>query len=505
MNSLESVNVNSFPDSQLSSDTMLTLEHLFAHQPSDSCMALLPCPELQVIGSTLKRRSVLQYGMLGAAGLSGIGINSLTYGGQSRVDGSTSEQSQWRESPGFGKAKACILMFMWGGPSHLDTWDLKPQAPVEVRGEFLPISTNVPGIHVSEHFPKLAQHLHQMAVVRSITHDDPAHLSSVHHILTGRHAPQVKSDAAPPSRKDSPQIGAALAKLRTTPSLLPTCVTMPWMVNHPAAPGGTAPGQHAGWLGAAHDPFLVTGDPNHRSWHVSGLESIAGVSNQRLRDRAQLIGDLHALDDGPFGGNQSRAFDMLTSNTVQRAFDLKQESAETRTRYGRHIHGQCLLLARRLVEAGVTFVCVNWHQDGANFWDTHGDNFNRLKRDLMPPSDRGFSALLDDLADRGLLDETLLVWVGEFGRRPQITAGNAGREHWPWCGSGVLAGGGIRGGQVFGRSDSQGGRPAEDAVSPADIASTMYHALGIPADLELLDRERRPHKLTEGQPLTRLF
>ncbi|MCY2965856.1 MAG: DUF1501 domain-containing protein, partial [Planctomycetota bacterium] len=278
-----------------------------------------------------------------------------------------------------------------------------------------------------------------------------------------------------------------------------------WVVNHPAAPGGVAPGQHAGWLGAAHDPFLITGDPNHPSWQVSGLRTIEGVSNGRLRGRESLLTALDAVDPGSFGGMQTRAFDMLTAPEVQRAFDLKQEAPETRDRYGRHIHGQCLLLARRLVEAGVTFVCVNWHQDGANFWDTHGDNFRRLKQDLMPPSDIGFSALLDDLSDRGMLDETLLVWVGEFGRRPQITPGNAGREHWPWCGSAVLAGGGVRGGQVYGRSDSQGGYPADLPTAPADIAATMYHALGVPADLEILDRQDRPQKLTEGRPLVALF
>ncbi len=460
----------------------------------------LACQEFQRLARRFNRRSLLQYGSLGALGVTAAGLIS----GQP-LHAFPNPLEQWSDGDGFGKAKACILMFMWGGPSHLDTWDLKPNAPAEVRGEFAPIATTVPGIQVSEHFSRLAKHAEQLAIVRSVTHDDPAHLSSVHHILTGRHAPQVKSDAVPPSRKDSPQIGSALAKLRPSTGLLPQCVTMPWVVNHPAAPGGVAPGQHAGWLGAAHDPFLITGDPNHPSWQVSGLRTIEGVSNGRLRSRESLLTALDAVDPGPFGGMQTRAFDMLTAHEVQRAFDLKQETPETRDRYGRHIHGQCLLLARRLVEAGVTFVCVNWHQDGANFWDTHGDNFRRLKQDLMPPSDIGFSALLDDLSDRGMLDETLLVWVGEFGRRPQITSGNAGREHWPWCGSAVLAGGGVRGGQVFGRSDSQGGYPADLPTAPADIAATMYHALGVPADLEILDRQDRPQKLTEGRPLVTLF
>ncbi|MFN6102995.1 MAG: DUF1501 domain-containing protein [Planctomycetaceae bacterium] len=458
------------------------------------------CSGFRQLQPLLSRRSLLELGMLGTAA-------PLVTPARAWANGRVSlpENSQFGEGTGFGKAKACILMFIWGGPSHLDTWDLKPSAPAEIRGEFQPIATTVPGIQVSEHFPKLSQRAEHLAIVRSVTHDDPAHLSSVHHLLTGRHAVQVKSDAISPSRKDSPQIGAALARLRPGDGLLPQAVTMPWMVNHPAAPGGTAPGQHAGWFGAAFDPFLVTGDPNHPQWQVSGLRGIDGIPGTRLRSRESLLATLDRSDAGSFGGMQQRAFDMLTDPGVEQAFDLSRETPETRNRYGRHIHGQCLLLARRLVEAGVTFVCVNWPQDGANFWDTHGDNFNRLKRDLMPPADAGFSALLQDLEDRHMLDETLLVWVGEFGRRPQITPGTAGREHWPWCGSAVLAGGGIRGGQHYGRSDSQGGYPAEGATSPADIAATMYHALGVPPDLEVRDRTDRPLKLTEGQPLVPLF
>ena len=279
---------------------------------------------------------------------------------------------------------------------------------------------------------------------------------------------------------------------------------------HPAAPGGTAPGQHAGWLGQACDPFVVTGDPNAANFRVSGLDLVDGVSSDRIAARQALLGQLNSAVGGPsiagsFGTMQERAFDMLTSSAVQRAFDIRQERDAVRDRYGRHIHGQGLLLARRLIEAGVSLVCVNWHQDNQNFWDTHGNNFNRLKNDLMPPTDRGFSALLEDLSDRGLLDETLLVWVGEFGRRPRISRDNAGREHWPWCASAVLAGGGIRGGQVYGRSDSQAAYPSENPVSPADVTATIYHALGIPADLILHDREDRPVRLTEGSPISPLF
>lgn len=463
----------------------------------------LACPEFRLLESRLRRREMLQIGGLGAMGL---GLADLL-AARSLASGESSAQanSALRDLPGFGRAKSCIVMFMWGGPSHIDTWDLKPEAPAEVRGEFQPIKTNVEGISISEHFPQLARRADKLGIVRSVTHDDPAHLSSVHHLMTGRHAPQVKSDAVPPSRRDSPHVGSVLKKLRPATEPVPQFVTMPWTVMHPAAPGGTAPGQHAGWLGQSYDPFLVSGDPNAADFEVSGIRLIDGVSPVRIDARRSLLNQLNSGENNPFGGMQGRAFEMLTSSQVRSAFDIAREPAEVRERYGRNIHGQCLLLARRLIEAGTSLVCVNWHQDGKNFWDTHGDNFNRLKNELMPPTDQGFSALLDDLSDRGMLDETLLVWVGEFGRRPQITRGNAGREHWPWCGSAVYAGGGIEGGQVFGRSDSQGSRPAENPVSPADLTATIYHALGIPADLMLPDRENRPQRVTEGSPIGNLF
>lgn len=470
----------------------------------------LACPEFRTLPRQIGRRELLQWGGLGVFGLSLPDLLAARrlLGAETPVG--TSLRGEASGAAGFGKAKACILMFMWGGPSQLDTWDLKPQAPREVRGDFRPIETNVPGIQISEHFSKLARHADQYAVIRSLTHDDPAHLSSVHHVMTGRHAPKIKSDAEPPSRNDWPHIGSVLGKLRPPVGAVPAFVTLPWVVSHPAAPGGIAPGQHAGWMGPAYDPFVVTGDPNAKSFRVSGLDLAEGVSATRIGARHSLLSQLNSLAGGasagnPFANVQEKAFDMLTSPAVQGAFDLNQESAEMRDRYGRHIHGQGLLLARRLVEAGVSLVCVNWHHDQQNFWDTHGNNFKRLKNDLMPPTDRGFSALLGDLADRGLLDETLLVWVGEFGRKPQITRNNAGREHWPPCASAVMAGGGVQGGRVYGRSDAIAAYPDENPVSPADITATIYHALGIPADLLLPDRESRPIRLTEGNPLVPLF
>jgi hypothetical protein len=398
-------------------------------------------------------------------------------------------------------------MFMWGGPSQLDTWDPKPDAPAEVRGEFKPIFTSVAGLQISEHFPLLAQQAHRYAVIRSMTHDDPAHLSSVHHVLTGRHAPRVKSDSEPATRKDSPHVGSMVSKLQPSGGTVASFVTMPWIVSHPAAPGGAAPGQHAGWLGEAYDPLLVAGDPNAANFSVAGLRSRADLPLDRLEARMDLLEQLDTRLEqaGAMTAVQQRAFDLLRSAGSNGAFDLRREPAPVRERYGRNTHGQCLLLARRLIEAGARLVCVNWHQDGRFFWDTHQQNFAGLKDRLMPPADRGFSALLDDLFQRGLLDETLLVWVGEFGRQPRINKGSAGREHWPACYSAVLAGGGIRGGQIDGRSDRLAAFPAENPVTPADLTATVYHALGISPEATVPDREGRPIALTEGTALRTLF
>jgi uncharacterized protein (DUF1501 family) len=453
------------------------------------------CPEFQVAVRPSRREALC----VGGLGVLGLGLSGLLAG--QAAAGSTSRPRT------AGKAKSCILLFMWGGPSQLDTWDPKPDAPAEVRGEFRPIATNVPGTIVSEHFPRLANLADKYAIIRSMTHDDPAHLSSVHHILTGRQAPHVKSDADPPSRHDSPTIGSALARLQPTDAAIPPFVTMPWIVSHPAAPGGKAPGQNAGWLGAAYDPFVLTADPSASNFTIPQLRRAADVSVERLAARRQLLAGLNTTSTSGSGLDDSlhKAMDLLTSDAASRAFDLSREPAPVRDRYGRNIHGQCVLLARRLIEAGVRLVCVNWHQDNQTFWDTHNNNFPGLKNRLMPPADQALSALLDDLSQRGLLDETLVVWVGEFGRSPRINQKQAGREHHPGCYSAVLAGGGVRGGQIYGRSDRIAASPMENPVSPADLAATIYHGLGISADTTVQDREGRPAALTEGSPITALF
>jgi hypothetical protein len=407
------------------------------------------------------------------------------------------------------RAKRCIFLFMWGGPSQLDTFDMKPDAPAEIRGEFKPISTAVPGVQICEHFSKLSKLTDRFTILRSLAHDDPAHLSSGHATLTGNPAPVLKSDAAPPSEKDSPHLGGLVTKLRPNTDGIPSFVAMPWKAFHPAAPGGEAPGQHGGWLGPSYSGALLQGDLNHPEWKPQAFSLPAEMTLDRLESRSHLLKILEGqrssfhrvAETGALNLQQIQAFEMLSSPKVKRAFYLSQESSETRDRYGRNIHGQCVLMARRLIEHGVSLVSVNWHNDGQNFWDTHGNNFNRLKNDLIPPADAALSALIEDLEARGMLDDTIIAWVGEFGRKPQITAANAGREHWPYCYSGILAGGGIAKGAVYGASDRHAAYPSRNPVSPQDYAATILHQMGISPDDTLLDRENRPHRISTGKPI----
>lgn len=459
------------------------------------------CADLRRQRSLLSRRQVLQAGGLGLLGL-----------GLPQFLSARALASGTARSDGFGRAKRCIFLFMWGGPSQLDTFDMKPGAPDEVRGPFKPISTRVPDIQICEHFTNLAQRTDKLAIIRSLNHTDPAHLSSGHATLTGNWAPKLNSDADAPSDKDTPHLGAMLAHLRETPETLPPFVTLPWKAYHPAAPGGQAPGQHGGFLGRKYDPLLVTGDPSQPDWRVEALSLADGISYDRINSRKSLLGEIDAqraaLQSADVTGLKEQAFNLLASQAARDAFDLSREPDSVRDRYGRNIHGQCVLMARRLIEHGVPLVNVNWHNDGRNFWDTHGNNFSRLKNELIPPSDQALSALLEDLEVRGMLDDTIVAWVGEFGRNPKIDGGNAGdggRSHWPFCYSGLLAGGGITGGAVYGKSDQHAARPADSPVSPLDYAATILHALGIPHETTMPDRLGRPIKVYNGQPITELF
>jgi Protein of unknown function (DUF1501) len=411
-------------------------------------------------------------------------------------------------SRSFGRAKSCILLFMWGGPAHQDTWDLKPQAPAEVRGEFSPIATAVPGIDICEHFPLLARRTDKLAIVRSMTHEDVNHTTATHNLLTGQPSPPLSAGL----RHDWPSLGSVLAKLGRGRGALPPYVTMrPKLENDVPRFVEESHGQTAGWLGQGFDPLVIDANPNARDYAVGDFRLPAELSATRLDDRESLLaqidsqrraleraGSVAALDDF-----YRRAFMLLHSSSGGSAFNLEQEPAALRDRYGRNPHGQSVLQARRLIERGVPLVTVFWPSDGIKnvsvYWDTHSRNFRDLKTRLMPAADQAFSALLDDLHARGLLDETLVVWTGEFGRTPRVGqrnsdagAGHDGRDHWPNCFTSVLAGAGIRGGQVYGTSDRHAAYPASNAVHPVDLMATVNHCLGISPDLTLADPQGRP-------------
>jgi hypothetical protein len=418
---------------------------------------------------------------------------------------------------GRARAKACILLFMWGGPAQQDTWDLKSDAPAEYRGEFRPISTNVPGIQVCEHLPLLARRIDKLALVRSMTHGDVNHLTATHHLLTGRAVP--RADA--PRSEDWPGYGAVLAKLgRGADAPLPFVSMMPKVPDGAPRFVEESHGQGAGWLGRPYEPLRIDADPSKPGYHVADFALHADVPRERANRRRALLRDLdrqvHALDRLQREGldaHYERAFTLLSSPRVASAFDLSREPQAIRERYGLNIHGQAVLQARRLVEAGVPLVTVYWQNDGITdvsvYWDTHSRNFIDLKTRLCPATDRAFSALLDDLGQRGMLDETLVVWTGEMGRTPRVGqsvvggagAGRDGRDHWGTVFTTVLAGGGVRGGMAHGSSDRYAASPATHPTPPADLAATVYHCLGVDPQTELTDRLGRPLVLCEGTPI----
>jgi hypothetical protein len=415
-------------------------------------------------------------------------------------------------SPSRRSPRSCIVLFAWGGMSHHETWDLKPNAPSTHRGEFNPISTVVPGIHIGEHLPLLARHTDKLAIIRSMHHRSSAHGKGMYWNITG-HPPFAAEVAAnlPPSRTDWPCLGAMVSKFRQAPAGFPSAVQLPY----PLVDNNTLQaGDNAGFLGAAADPVIVRPDRGRpwggisRDLGTMVLQQADGVDGPRLMARQNLT---HALDRN-FGGTagtydhfRQMASDMLLSPTVQAAFNLEREPLAIRESYGNHLCGQSVLLARRLTEAGVpivTVVCAAGDLNGSagDHWDTHGNNFNRLKRDLLPPFDRAASALFSDLSDRGRLDDTLVVMLTDFGRTPRINGG-AGRDHYPNAYSIFLAGGGIRGGQVYGSSDRLGAEPRDLPTGPADVHATIFQSLGIPVDSHLRDNAGRPYALTDGRPL----
>ncbi len=443
----------------------------------------------------LTRREMLYVGGLGAFGLR---LTDLL-------------RSEAPAAP-IGKARSCIILFLMGGPPQHSTWDPKPLAPAEVRGEFGPIATNVPGIQFCELMPQLAGMADKLCVLRAVATGDNAHSSSGYYMLTGQpHQPTNVENANPGAPNNWPCLGAVVQQLSGPRRALPAAVRLPMHIFN--TDGSVWPGQDAGFLGRQDDPWLLRCEPGSPNYAIPEFTLPVGITPDRLEDRHSLLQELNRhLDLVQRSGEiehydrlTQQAFDLLNSGPSRRAFDLAAEPDSVRDRYGRTQFGQSTLLARRLIEAGVRLVQVNWFRgpdepSDAPCWDSHAYEAKRLRTVLMPPMDQAFSALLEDLAQRGLLDETLVVCMGEFGRTPKFN-GRAGRDHWGSVFSIALAGGGVRGGMVYGASDRLGAEPRDGLVRPEDLAATIFHCLGLPADSTMLDQQGRRLNITHGQVL----
>ena len=414
---------------------------------------------------------------------------------------------------GFGRARSCIVFFSWGGMSHIDTWDPKPDAPAEVRGDYGSIATAVPEIRLGEYMTLLAPMTSRLAIVRSVTHSEIDHSMAAYWNLTG-HQNISNGMIVPRSRNDWPSVGAAVSRFRPARRGFPGSVAMPYPML------SLSGGQDGGFLGPRFDPLVMnanSGKPYDGVHPTSGLANLrlsAELDASRLQSRLELLRQFdvpggRTLTNSPAATSldsyREMAADLLLSPQVSTAFDLEREPSRLRATYGDHVCGQSALLARRLTEAGVPLVTIcaaaaDLNGGLGDVWDTHADIFKRLKTRLLPPFEQASAALLNDLAERGRLEETLVVWLTEFGRTPRLND-TAGRHHHPRCYSVAFAGGGIRGGQVYGRSDRNGVFPAERACGPKDLHATILHALGIPLDSQVQDALGRPHALTEGQPL----
>lgn len=424
--------------------------------------------------------------------------------------------SQWAktalaaETTGARKAKNVILIFNCGAPSHIDLWDPKPHAPDSIRGPFQPIATRTTGIEVTELMPLVAEHSEKLAIVRSVHHQQSQHNSAMYWSIVGRPYP-IDSTLINPSRADYPSFGTLvgwLAQRDGYSGKLPPYVITPQP--HCDSLVYVTPGQFGSCLGARFDPLVLNSDPNANDFGVRGLKRLENVGAERLRERQALLAEFGAhgrpiIDERArdLDVNQSKALSLIASSDAAGAFDLSQEPGSVRERYGRNTWGQSHLLARRLVESGVRFVTT---VNGPSItWDTHKDNFKQLKNRLVPPMEQAYAALLGDLDERGLLEETIVVWMGDFGRTPIINK-DAGRDHWPQCYTTVLAGGGIRGGQVVGESDSQGAEPRARPVTPADIHATVFTALGYnPQAITYETADGRPTPVSEGDAIGELL
>jgi hypothetical protein len=423
------------------------------------------------------------------------------------------------------RARSIILVNLFGGPSHLDMFDMKPEAPAEVRGEFRPIATSVPGLSICEHLPKLAQWMHKATLIRSVTHHYNSH--NPYAVLTGFTGGDDRENYFT-KRTDHPGISAVCQYLGIGPRDLPGSVFVPGLPGY--SQGLRRAGPYGGYLGRQYDPLLSDCDPRfpyqfdqNQSFYdpvppsgvprLPTLELGPVLSIDRLERRMSLLEGVERSLAGTAGGRelatmdhfQKKAIELLTSSRARGAFDLAAEPAPIRARYGTSLFGTSLLVARRLVEAGVTFVGMTTESRGAGHWDSHEKNFSMLKSFNLPNLDEICSALIADLNERGLLETTLVVIMGEMGRAPRVN-GRAGRDHWPQCGFALLFGGGVKEGFVLGSSDKLGAYPSERPVSPGDMVATLYHLLGVDSQMMLPDLTGRPIPIAHGgMPIAELI
>jgi hypothetical protein len=445
------------------------------------------------VTTRFSRRTVLRAGALGWLGLELANVLAAASVGQRRPK------------------RGVILAFCPGAPSHLETFDPKPDAPAEIRGSFSSICTALPGVRLSEHLPQLARRLNRVTLVRSMTTSSPVHELAVHRLFAGVTETPANTGVAA-SRRDRPHLGALVAAARPAPPHLPSSVVLPTRLTFE---GAVFPGQNAGFLGARYDPWHLVGDPAAPGFGPASLTLPEGLDLARLQQRTALLAHIdaqrRALDQQAactvLDEHRRHALALLTSPACRNAFDLEREEPHWRDRYGRTLMGQGLLLGRRLIEAGVPLVQVNLGE--SNIWDTHTDNFTRLKDILLPPFDRAVSALIDDLTERGLMEEVLVVVTGEFGRTPRIGlpikggagATPTGRDHWPNVFSLLAFGAGVARGQVLGASDRHAAHPAGASYTPADLGANILHTLGVKLDAEIRDMFGQPFRVNTGVPI----
>ena len=472
------------------------------------------------------RREFLRVGGASLLGLSLPEVMRL----QARAAGpDISSPSAMRNLPGFGRAKNVILLFLQGGPSHIDLWDPKPEAPENVRGLFKPIETRTPGLMFGEHMPKLAQQTHRLTMIRSMSYTPVGlfnHTAAMYQMLTGYTPDKVSPSGQldPPSPADYPNVGSNVVKLKPPSEAMLPFVMLPRPLQESNVIGKAG---NAGFLGKAYDPYYMYQEQNLAAGklNIDDLTRRSEISELRLKRRQTLVSTINdgmpelsrAASEAALDTYQAKAFDLILSGRARKAFDLESEDPRLRDKYGRHAFGQGALLSRRLIEAGTRFVQLNWPSvangdPNSTAWDTHAANFKPLQNLHCPKLDSALSSLISDLDGRGMLDETLVVAIGEFGRSPRMgvsTSGNSnspdGRDHWPYCYTAVLAGAGIKRGGVYGKSDDQASSPVESPVHPTEVLATIYHALGIDPSTLIMNHLNQPRELVKASPVLGLF